>query len=117
MSEQVFGDMSEEFEFDEEGLVYVDGPLSGWLRRKRDGAWFAYDCQSLIVDRLWHWTLVPAPRKSEDLARVLADAAQTQGGQWLSIIEDRRSTATSTCRAVSMDNNAVLPMLGAKRAR
>ena len=115
-TEQAFGDMSEEFDFEDEGMDYVDGPLSGWLRRKRDGAWFAYDCQPIIPERLWHWTLVPVPKKSDDVARALADAARAKG-QWLSVIEDRRSAATSTCRAVPMEGPTTFPVLGGVRAR
>jgi len=111
-TEQTFGDMSEQFDFEEDGMDYLDGPLSGWLRRKRDGAWFAYDCQPIITDRLWHWTLIPVPKKSDDVARVLTDAKKAKDGQLLSVVEDRRLAATSTCRAVSMENKMALPLLG-----
>ena len=116
-TEQAFGDMSEEFEFEEEGMDYADGPLSGWLRRKRDGAWFAYDCQAIIPERLWHWTLVPVREKADDVARALADAARAKDGRWLSVIEDRRSSATSNCRAVPMEGPTTLPARGGIRAR
>lgn len=106
-----FGDIYEEFRFDEETLEYHDAPLSGWLRRKRDGAWFAFDCQPIILQKLWHWTLVPAASKSPDHVRVLSEAAQRKSGTWLSITEDRRTSATSFCRLVEMDAAVAPPML------
>jgi hypothetical protein len=117
MTEQVFGDMSEEFDFDEETMDYIDGPLSGWLRRKRDNAWFAFDCQPVIEGKLWHWTLVPVPDKSADVARVLAEAAKMKSGSWVSIIEDRRSERPGTCRLVIIENTAAAPVLGSVLAR
>src|SRR5262249_29095740 len=112
MTEQIFGDMSEEFDFDDEGMEYIDGPLSGWMRRKRDGAWFAYDCQSIIADRLWHWVLVSAPKKSDDEALALVEATRAKGGAWVSIVEDRRSRTVSTCSLVSIESRAVDPLEG-----
>src|SRR5260370_18159779 len=58
IAERVFGDMSEEFEFDEASLDYGDAPLFGWIRRKGDGQWFAFDCQPVVHQLAWHWTLV-----------------------------------------------------------
>ena len=114
---QEFGDMSEEFDFDDEAMEYADGPMSGWLHRKRDGAWFAYDCQMIVAEKLWHWTLVPVARRSDDVARVLAEAAQGQGGEWLSIVEDRRASAESHCRAVAIGGAPALPVRGGADAR
>lgn len=117
VSEQVFGDMSEQFEFDEDALDYMDGPLSGWLKRKSDGAWFAFDCQPMIIGKLWHWTLVPASKKSPELARVLSDAARSSSGSWLSITEDRRAKETSICRLVRIENIDARPVLASLLAR
>ena len=117
MNEHVFGDMSEEFDFDEDSMDHVDGPLSGWLRRKRDGAWFVYECQPVIAGKLWHWTLVPAPSKGPDPSMVLIAAADAKSGSWLSIIEDRRSSPTSCCRLVEIENRAAAPALGAMPRR
>lgn len=114
MSELVFGDMSEQFEFDEHALEYMDGPLSGRLKRKSDGASFAFDCQPIITGKLWHWTLVPAPNTSADLARVLSDAARSSTGSWMSITEDRRAKGTSICRLVRIKNSDARPVLGAR---
>lgn len=101
MGEQTFGDMSEAFEFDEDDMEYLDGPLSGWIRRRSDGAWFAYECQPIIVGKLWHWTLVPAADKGSDPARVLSEAKRAS---WISVTEDRRATPTSVCRLVVIDD-------------
>ena len=103
---ETFNDISEEFDFDEETLEYCDAPLSGWLRRRRDGARFAFECRPIIWDKLWHWILVPAASKSQDHVRVLSEAAQRKQGTWLSITEDRRTRATSTCLLVEMDGVA-----------
>ncbi|MBX3208440.1 MAG: hypothetical protein KF764_25570 [Labilithrix sp.] len=111
MNEQTFGDMSEVFDFEEEGTDFLDGPLSGWVRRKTDGAWFAYDCQPIIAGKLWHWTLVSAPNKEPDIQQVLIEAARTKLGSWLSITEDRRSSPTSMCHLVEMANSAAVPVL------
>ena len=108
--------MSEEFDFQEEGIDHYDGPLSGWLRRKRDGAWFAYDCQPIISNMLWHWTLIPVPEKTTDVAGVLI-AAKAEGGPWVSVVEDRRSTGTSQCRLVTIAKGAAAPPLLAVLAR
>ena len=117
MGEQTFGDMSDEFVFDEQGMDYVDGPLSGWLQRKRDGAWFACECQPVIADKLWHWTLVPVPSMELDIQRVLSAAAGAKTGSWLSITEDRRASTTSICRLVEIANSAALPVLGSVKGR
>lgn len=110
MDEQTFGDMSEVFDFEQEGTDYLDGPLSGWVRRRADGAWFAFDCQPIIAAKLWHWTLVPAPNKEHDIQELLIGATRTKVGSWLSVIEDRRSSPTSMCHLVEMPSSAALPV-------
>ena len=117
MTEQLFEDMSDEFDFDEETMDYVDGPLSGWLRRKRDSAWFAFDCQPIIQRKLWHWTLVPAPNKSPNVAHVLTEAAKAKSGFWMSIIEDRRLDHRKNCHLVTIENKAAAPVLVSVAAR
>jgi hypothetical protein len=116
MNELVFGDMSEQFDFDEEGMDYVDGPLSGWLRRKTDGAWFAYECQPVIAGKLWHWTLVLVSGKGEDPRWVLQEASEAKSGTWQSITEDRRASQISLCRLVELDNRDAIPVLGVGEA-
>jgi hypothetical protein len=87
MSERTFGDMSEEFEFDEDA-EYLDRPVSGWLRRKR-----------------------AVSTKEDDVEAVLAQARARRSGTWLSILEDRRSTATSICRLVEVDATVAPPVV------
>src|SRR5262245_59603887 len=105
----VFADVSEIYEFDDESLDYYDGPLSGWLKHRVTGEWFAFDCQPIIHGLLWHWTLVPAT-KTGDAGRVLGDARNASAGSWLSIVEDRRAGAPQ-CRAVRIDNAIARPVL------
>jgi hypothetical protein len=112
MEEYVFGDMSDEFVFDDQDMDYLDGPISGWVQRKRDGAWFAFVCQRIIADLLWHWTLVPVIEKGPDHVAALLNAAATKSGMWLSITEDRRSTKTSVSRLVAIESKAAAPVLG-----
>jgi hypothetical protein len=95
MTEYQFGDISEEFEFDEAAENYYDGPLSGWARSRRSGQWFAYECQGIIADVLWHWTLVPVAERT-DVKQALIEAAKKKE-EWVSIIEDRRAGGGSRC--------------------
>lgn len=115
-SEGRFGDITDEFEFDENSMDYLDGPLSGWLRSKSTGAWFAFDCQPIIDGRLWHWTLVPEKERT-DAGCVLEEAANRSTGYWLSIVEDRRSSRRSESRLVRIDNATARPVLLSARAR
>lgn len=101
--ELAFGDMSKLFDFEEERAEYLDGPISGWVRRREDGVWLAYDCQTIVPEKLWHWILVAAD-KGEDHQRVLAEAAARTTGSWLSVVEDRRSSDRSQCRLVTLPN-------------
>jgi hypothetical protein len=114
--EHIFGDMAAEFEFDEEGMEYIDAPVTGLLRRKSDGAWFAFDCQTIIWGKLWHWTLVPLPGKVTDVVSALQDAGRARTGTWLSIVEDRRGSSASICRLVEIDASAVRPVIGSLRS-
>lgn len=115
-NEHAFGDMSEEFEFDEPSLDYVDAPLSGWIRRKADGQWFAFDCQTVVQELVWHWTLVPTTERT-DVRQVLEQAAKAEDGSWLSVIEDRRTNAGSTCRSAWVANSKSRPVVVSVRAR
>lgn len=114
--ERRFGDITEEFEFDEETLDYYDGPLSGWLRSKSTGEWFAFDCQPIINSQLWHWTLIPAQEKT-NAGRVLREAATRSSGYWLSILEDGRGNRQSESRLVRIDNATARPVLFSVHAR
>jgi hypothetical protein len=116
VNEHVFGDISDEFEFDEASMDYVDAPLSGWIQRKSDGQWFAFDCQPVVAQLVWHWTLVTTAVRS-DVREVLERAAAEKEGCWLSIIEDRRTSAESTCRLAPVENGKARPVVCSVRAR
>jgi hypothetical protein len=86
MNESV-ADISEMFEFLEETLVYADAPLEGLLRRRADGALFAFRCSQLVGDLVFHWTLLPVDSPNADISEAFAHGAETT---WISILEDRR---------------------------
>jgi hypothetical protein len=109
MTSETFGDVADLFEFDEEHLDYYDGPLRGWLRRKRDGAWFAYDCQLIIDETLWHWTLVAVASKEGEPADALV-SAKRQGAAWISLVEDRRLDEAIQCRMMPMPAGHAMPL-------
>jgi hypothetical protein len=88
--QELFSDISELFVFDEADIDYLDGPLSGWLRSKQDGSWFAYDCQPIIDGFLYHWTIVPASQKT-DVAEVFREAAKANTGRWLTLLRQVRA--------------------------
>lgn len=75
------------------------GTRPAQIRPKRR-TWFAYDCEPLVKEKLWHWTLIPVRANGAD---------EAQGDSWLSVVEDRRSSATSTCRLVEISNSDALP--------
>jgi hypothetical protein len=115
-TEHVFGDMSEAFEFDDPSVDYLDGPLSGWIRRKADAQWFAFDCQPVVYQLVWHWTLVPTSERT-NVRQVLEDAAKRKDGDWLSVVEDRRTGIASTCRLVRIANDRARPIVSSVRTR
>jgi hypothetical protein len=116
VSEQTFADLSELFEFEESTMDYYDGPLSGWMRSKQSGEWFAFDCQPIVWQMLWHWTLVAAAERI-DVLDTLQTAAAQPTGSWLSVVEDRRPGASTACRMCEMDNAVARPVVSAARAR
>lgn len=112
VNERLFEDMSELFELDETDMDYCDGPLSGWAKRRSDGAWFVFDCRVIIVAKLWHWTLVPTEgRSTTTVEEAFSTAARTETGAWLSVIEDRRAGGAARCHLVVIRNSAARPVL------
>ncbi len=85
----VCSDVSEQFEFDEDRLVYVDAPLEG-IVRSRKGESFAFRCRSIIDGYLWHWVLIPAASVDATTDQVFAAAKSSPPKHWISIVEDRR---------------------------
>lgn len=114
MSEKLLEDVSAEFEFDSDELEYYDAPISGWLRRKSDGALFAFECQPIIWSAAWHWTLVPAIERKGDPTDVI-DARRRKRETWISVIEDRRVNSPSACRLVEMKAGTLIPLPAATR--
>jgi hypothetical protein len=110
-----FADMTEVFQFDEQSLDYLDGPLSGWLLGKTDGTWYAFDCQPILPQLVWHWTLVAVAVRT-DVLDVLEQAEKNQAGSWFSVVEDRRGPAPS-CRLVQIANVKAAPVVFSARAR
>src|SRR4051812_41608197 len=103
-----FADLSEIFEFDANSLDYVDASLSGWLRHRMTGELFVFDCQPIIYNMLWPWTLVAATQKI-DIVDALEEACRVDTGHWLSIVEDRRGSVPK-CRAVRVENAVARPV-------
>lgn len=85
----VCSDVSEQFEFVEERLVYVDAPVEGVLRSK-DGEFFVFRCRSIIDGYLWHWVLLPVDSPDAPVDETFTAARSTPPGRWVSIVEDRR---------------------------
>jgi hypothetical protein len=84
-------DITDRFEFLSERLEHVDGPWEGLIRSRETGELFAFRCTQVIADHLWHWALVPLHSADTPVAKAF-DAAQRAPTDWLSIVEDRRST-------------------------
>jgi hypothetical protein len=96
-----FADLTDRFDFEDKTLDYVDGPLSGWVKEKDRTQWFAFERRSIVPGLLWHWTLVPGNRGDDASATLRAAAEASSSKEWLSILEDRRSSK-SLCRLVHM---------------
>ena len=86
----VCGDISDQFEFLKEQLIYVDAPLEGFVRAKNSGDPFAFRCVPAVRGCLWHWVLVPVHSTKESVARTFEKARTAPPHQWISILEDRR---------------------------
>jgi hypothetical protein len=87
---EVWKDISEQFAFLDEHLVYVDAPLEGFVRALRSGALFAFRCTPIVPGAAWHWVLLPASSTDDTVDAVFAAARISAPAKWLSIIEDRR---------------------------
>ncbi|MES2637936.1 MAG: barstar family protein [Myxococcota bacterium] len=103
-----WADLQDGFEFLEEVPAYLHAPLQGLVRERRTGACFAYECQTLVKGRLWHWVMIPAVPAGVEAALVFGSAEAVPPERWLSITEDHRA-GTSTLRAVWL-SSAESPM-------
>ena len=86
---EVWSDITDNFDFVEETLVYVDAPLEGLLRAKT-GELFAFRCKSIVDGALWHWVLLPVDSAHVTVADAFERARHEPAAAWLSIVEDRR---------------------------
>ncbi|MBA3398072.1 MAG: hypothetical protein H0T89_35935 [Deltaproteobacteria bacterium] len=92
----VFGDITDRFEFDNDLLVYVDAPLEGVAIELTTSRRFAFSVFAIVPDQLWHWVLVPEqfgflvlrskPRAPDDMWRTVNFTEL----EWLSVVEDAR---------------------------
>jgi len=85
----VYSDVSEQFEFIEEKLVYVDAPLEGIVRAKTGGL-FAFRCSPIVTGYLWHWVLLPVESAEASIDETFAKVKEAPPDRWISIVEDRR---------------------------
>jgi hypothetical protein len=85
----VWNDISEQFEFLDEQLIYVDEPLEGLLRAKT-GELFAFRCTAIIADCLWHWVLLPVQSTAVSVKESFEVAQAKPPSEWGSVVEDRR---------------------------
>ena len=98
----------DDFEFEEETLVYYDAPVAGFLVRKGSGERFAFFCKTILEGRLYHWSLVPAP-SGEDAQDVIRTIDARECLVWASVVEDRR--ATPRCTTVLMKTEEIVPRI------
>jgi len=99
MSVSDWGDISERFIFEDKSLEYFDAPLSGWMRCRSCSARFAFHCLPVIWERLWHWSLIPDETNTgSNLREIFSEGVKDPKASWISIVEDRRLSATSLCR-------------------
>jgi hypothetical protein len=83
-------DITDEFEFVDDYLVYVDTPFEGFLEA-RHGELFAFRCSTIIGDRLIHWVLLPVASTDISVGEVFAAAKDESPEEWISVVEDRRT--------------------------
>lgn len=98
-----FSDITSRFEFENDSLEYIDGPVSGWLKEKDGSQWFAFECHPIVLGLAWHWILVPADHLADAVTALRNAAAPSSKVTWLSIIEDRRYGAP-VCRLTMIRN-------------
>lgn len=99
-----FRDVADQFELVEETVDYHDGPLQGCVRERATGELFAFRTWPIVVDRLWHWVMVPCATPDD----FEASLASPPVDGWLSIVEDRRQEP-GRCSLVRMSANAPRP--------
>jgi hypothetical protein len=84
-------DILDRFEQLDEHLVYVDGPLEGYLRERASGDLFAFYRVEVVASVVWHWVLVSVASPSVPAADVFAAVRRGSPERWMSILEDHRA--------------------------
>ena len=83
----------ERFELLLEGLAYVDAPLEGFLLDRSTGKLFAFRTTEIIEGYLWHWILIPV-EDADSVQAAFSRTLTTPPHEWISIVEDARSSPT-----------------------
>jgi hypothetical protein len=91
------------------GLVYVDGPLEGFVRERATARLYAFRVTPIIEDRLWHWTLLPANSEADVISKIFLEATARRPSHWISLLEDRRGKPASVTLVVFTTSVPVLP--------
>ena len=108
------GDVSKRFRFEESQLEYYDAPQAGWVRCVGCERRFAFECEEILPNVLWHWALV-TERQAASMSspqKTFEDARRLRAGQWISIVEDRRAQAR--CSSATMELAKVIPPILAR---
>ncbi len=99
------GEFAKGLKFAGPSMDYHDGPISGWLVCERCGQSYAFYCEAIVFDFLWHWTLQPVDSPSdEDPMSSIRNAT----GWWFSAMEDRRAAKTH-CSGRRLERPAARP--------
>lgn len=105
------GDVSERFAFEEDKLDYYDAPLSGWMRCRSCDRRYVFACEGIVPGALWHWSLIAASSGETGVDEIFAQARRDRStGSWISIVEDRRSSAR--CLAATVLLSRAVPPFG-----
>src|SRR5439155_14534608 len=104
MSSPEWGDFGERFIFEDDSLDYYDGPIGGWVRCIQCKERYKFECFPIIVEMLWHWVLQPVKSAADENMPLSKMETDKQAMKWISVIEDRRSSATSKCFGAWIQN-------------
>lgn len=85
--------MAERFVFLDRQLVYVDAPFEGLVRSLEGDRVFAFRTESIVMNLVWHWVLLPVSSSEVEVAAAFELAETSPPHEWISIVEDRRGEA------------------------
>jgi hypothetical protein len=97
IDQRTFQDITDEFEFIDEFLLYVDEPFEGYLRSVRDQSLVAFVRQMVVPRLVWHWSLIPVQECVRPAREALDQTSPLS--TWLSIVEDRRGPSPTLSAA------------------